>query len=254
MAFLRLKKLKFKLNSMFYKSKIKKIINNIRNTANAQNENFALTSLLKLFKDEAFFPLTNWSMAPSEILHICNDILINKRVNIIEFGGGFSTLCIAQLIKIHDLDIKFTTVENDLEWIEKIKSQLIMHKLGEIVNLVHAPIKPISKEFSYNNQEVWYDIEIINQLINQYSLVDLIIIDGPFGKLTPFARFSAIPVLLEKMATNYAVFFDDTNRPDEMEIAKNWMKILNGNRRDFYRYTYFFSNNNFNSIPILTII
>ena len=68
---------------MFYKSKIKKLVNNIRSIANAQNENFALTSLLKLFKDETFFPLTNWSMAPSEILHICNDILINKRINII---------------------------------------------------------------------------------------------------------------------------------------------------------------------------
>lgn len=237
---------------MFYKSKIKKLVNNIRSIANAQNENFALTSLLKLFKDETFFPLTNWSMAPSEILHICNDILINKRINIIEFGGGFSTLCIAQLIKTYKLDIKFTSVENDLEWIEKIKSQLKMHELEEFAHLAHAPIKPISKEFSHTSQKIWYDIEPINQLKSQYNEIDLVIIDGPFGKLTPFARFSAIPVLQEKMATNYAVFLDDTNRPDEMEIAKNWMKILNGNRRDFYRYTYFSSNNNFNSTPMLT--
>ena len=237
---------------MFYKSKIKKIVSNIKNTANAQNENFALTLLLKLFKDETFFPLTNWTMVPSEILHICNDILINKRISIIEFGGGFSTLCIAQLIKIYNLDIKFTCVENDLEWIEKIKSQLKMHNLDGIVQIVHAPIKPVSKEFSFNNQEVWYDIETINQIMNQYNEIDLIIIDGPYGKLSPYVRFSAIPVLKAKMATNYAVFLDDTNRPDEIEICKNWMKILYGRRKDFYRYTYFFSNNNFNSIPILT--
>ena len=80
----------------------------------------------------------------------------------------------------------------------------------------------------------------------------MVIIDGPFGKLTPFARFSAIPVLKEKMSINYAVFLDDTNRLDEMEIADNWIKILNGNRKDFYRYTYFSSNNNYNSIPMLT--
>jgi predicted O-methyltransferase YrrM len=239
---------------MFYKLKIKKLVNNIRSTANAQNENFALTSLLKLFKNEAFFPLTNWSMSPTEILHICNDILINKRVNIIEFGGGFSTLCIAKLIKTYNLDIKFTSVENDLEWVEKIKSQLKMHELEEIVNLVHAPIIPISNEFSYNGQKAWYDIESINQIVSQYNEIDLVIIDGPFGQLTPFARFSAIPVLLKKIAANYAVFLDDTNRPDEMEIAENWMKILNGDRRSFYRYTYFSSNNTFNSIPMLTTL
>lgn len=236
---------------MFYKSKIKKLVNNIRSTANTQNEIFVLTSLLKLFKEETFFPLTNWSMAPSEILHICNDILINKRKNIIEFGGAGSTLCIAQLIKIYNLDVKFTSVENDVEWIEIIKSQLKMHKLDAIVQLVHAPINPISKEFSHTGQDLWYDIETITQIRYQYNEIDLIIIDGPYGKLTPFARFSAIPVLRKKIATNYAVFLDDTNRADEIEIAKNWMKILNGNRKDFFRYTYFSSNNNFNSIPIL---
>src|SRR5690554_4806588 len=70
----------------------------------SQQASLDYAQLSRLFPESNFIPFTTWTISPSVILHILNDIVINNRSNIIEFGSGASTLYIAKLIQTLKLD------------------------------------------------------------------------------------------------------------------------------------------------------
>ena len=232
------------------KGKIKNFIDRkIREIKNhqARSQQIVLDyeQISKLFPESHFIPFTTWSISPSVILHIVNDIVINKRRHVIEFGTGASTLYIARLIQTLKLDIKFYSIESDGEWLENIDKQLNLYGLQGIVSLVHAPLGNVPSDIRLNNQQLWYDTEIIARETEAINKVDLVIVDGPSGSSTPFARYSAIPFLQDRLAEKFGVFLDDSRREDEMEITKKWAGNLNVTPQSFERYTYFTNNEEF---------
>ena len=89
-----------------------------------------------------------------------------------------------------------------------------------------------------------------NGIVDEIALgFDLVVVDGPYGKTTPFARYSALPFLKNKLADNFAVFLDDSSRIEEREIANEWLKLLQCKSVDKQRYTYFSSNTTFDVTP-----
>ncbi|WP_339916366.1 class I SAM-dependent methyltransferase [Yeosuana marina] len=212
-------------------------------------DSLALNQLLRLFDNNIFVPLTKWSISPKEVLHICNDLVINKRTNIIEFGCGFSTLCIAQLLKNNRIKASFVTIDNDIEWTKELTKILKRLNLEEFVKIIVAPISEVEKSISKNEQELWYDFNILNNELINISNFDLVIVDGPIGAITPYARYSAVPFLKEKLSDNYAIFLDDTHRDIEFEIAHEWHKSLGGEIKGYNRYYCLTNKNNFNVSP-----
>lgn len=182
----------------------------------------SLDILLKMFDNNFFMPITSWSLSPAQVHHICNDIVINKRKNIIEFGAGYSTICIAQLLKINKIEATFYSIEDNQDWIDDLKGILKSLELTDYVNLIHAPLKNIEKEYLYKNQEKWYDTTILSENTRNIKNIDLLIVDGPFGGSTPFARHSAFPFFKNRLSENFAIFLDDTNRIGEKEILAAW--------------------------------
>lgn len=238
------------------KEKIKDIINRLKAIEKKIDLNhqliedeMALNQLKNLFDSNVFIPLTKWSISPKEVLHICNDLVINKRTNIIEFGSGFSTLCIAQLLKNNQIKASFVTIENDIEWTNELTKILKQLNLESFVKIIVAPIIEVEKSISKTEQELWYDNNILSIELNENSNFDLVIVDGPIGSITPFARYSAIPFLKEKLSHNYAIFLDDTHRDIEFEIAHEWHKLLGGEIKGYNRYYCLTNKNNFNVSP-----
>lgn len=215
---------------------------------NAEDK-LAMIQLLKMFSQEMFFPLTKWSLSPKEILHVCNDIMINKRKMIVEFGGGFSTICIAQLIKIKNLDATLYCVEDNQSWVIELQKFISENNLSNNVKIIFAPLLNIPSEFAKENQQTWYDIKVLNRTLNEINSVDLILVDGPFGKSTPFARFSAVPYLKNKLAENYSIYIDDTYREEESKIVKHWEQLLNEKAIDFKRYSVIQTAESFDVTP-----
>lgn len=235
---------------------INKIINKIREFEQRIDMNYqfshdqiAMHHLLKMFDNKVFFPLTTWSICPKEVLHICNDIIINDRKNIVEFGSGFSTLCIAQLLKINNIKAIFISVENNENWVNKITETLRLLELNDYVKFIIAPIEDINPKLAKKNQTKWYSTNVLDKELMNIDLIDLVVVDGPNGKLTPYSRYTAIPYLREKLSPNYAVFLDDSKRKMEKEIILEWNVILNGKLSDFKRYACINSNTSFVSTP-----
>lgn len=227
-----------------------KKINAIRNIS---EDNYALQLLLNMFENRSFLSLTSWSISTKEVLHICNDIVINNRKNIVEFGSGFSTICIAQLIKKEKLDVNFFSVEDNQEWITILKRKLTELDIEKYVKFVHAPIVEVDSEIKMKNQLKWYDTNVLSNVFYNEKF-DCIIVDGPPSKFSPYIRFSTIPFLKNNLDVNYSIFLDDYRRNIEKEIMNEWLNILKCEYYDFDRYAYLTNKQYFETEPITNFL
>ncbi|GGW60268.1 hypothetical protein DFQ11_102723 [Winogradskyella epiphytica] len=125
------------------------------------------------------------------------------------------------------------------------------HGLEDIVTFIHAPMTAVPNDLKILNQELWYDSAKIATALQDEQKFDLIIVDGPFGGSTPFARYSAIPFLENRLSNTYGVFLDDAQREDELQISERWAQILKIKPQFMERYTYFRSNKSFDTLPFM---
>ncbi|MEM6517282.1 MAG: hypothetical protein AAF688_13945 [Bacteroidota bacterium] len=215
----------------------------------ALQTSFSYAQLSNLFDKAVFLPMTSWSLSPNLILHVLNDIEINSRQCIVEFGSGASTIYIAQLLKISNSKSKFYSIESDEIWASKILKQLVRLDLQDYVDITLAPKRKVPIDLAYKNQEIWYDVKAIDKKFTGLEKIDLMLIDGPSGDNTPFARFSAIPFFKNKLANSFCIFLDDTNRFYEAQIVSLWQKELNCNLRTLTGYTLLTANTSFGFTP-----
>lgn len=236
------------------KNKIKKFVDlRVRLLINQQHVNqqinFNYNQLSQLFSQDSFIPFSAWAISPSTILHVLNDISINKRKNIIEFGSGASTLYIAKLLKTINSNAVFYSVESDKEWAKELHRQLELYAISDFVKIIYAPLSEISKDYTLGDQKTWYDTNIIDQALKDQVEFDLILVDGPFGGSTPYARYSAIPYLKGYINDETSIYLDDIHRRDEAEILVNWKNSLNVNVRKMERYAWLKKEQNFDVSP-----
>ncbi len=214
-----------------------------------QQINFDYNQLSQLFREDSFVPFSAWAISPSTILHVLNDISINKRKHIIEFGSGASTFYIAKVIKTLKLKASFYSVESDKEWANELESLLKLYGISDFVKVIYAPLSNIANEYKLKEQTTWYDLNILEEALKDTSQFDLVLVDGPFGGSTPYARYSAIPYLKSLISKGASIYLDDTNRKDEKKILVEWQKILGFERFDYERYSCLKLNQNFDVSP-----
>ncbi|MFV9484353.1 hypothetical protein ACNI3T_10955, partial [Christiangramia sp. ASW11-125] len=221
----------------------------IKSQSHLQQTNFAYNHISQLFNESTFIPFSSWAISPNAILHILNDIVINRRKAIIEFGAGSSTFYIAKLIDSLQLETTFYSIESDPEWSKELVRQLKILKLDHCVTIITTPIVEAPSNLSLKGQKTWYDIEIINSYLEKEIKFDLVIVDGPVGASTPFSRYSAIPFLKNSLKSHFSVFLDDVNRNDEKVIIEEWNNILGCHIFYYDRYAYLTNNDNFDTLP-----
>ncbi|UXX81112.1 class I SAM-dependent methyltransferase [Reichenbachiella carrageenanivorans] len=207
----------------------------------------AQTTLNNSYQFSSYFPQTNWSLRPATLVHILNDITINQRKRIVDFGCGASTIYMAKHIKCSNLDAKIYAIDESQEWIDVMLIFLKQENLDEIVTFVHAPLA--KSELSISEENKWYNQNTLKHAIGK-DKIDLAIVDGPVGNSSPFARYGAIPFLKEIFAERYSVFLDDADRKEELIIVNQWEKLLNVSVQDYNRYKVFTTDQQFSTRPL----
>jgi hypothetical protein len=213
------------------------------------HEMMAFQQLQQISFNKSFIPATIMSMSFTHLLHIINDIIINERKNIIEFGSGISTIYIAKLLKDTEIDCNFYSVDISIDWINKMKQILQKESLLENVTFIEAGLKEVPEQFRYKNQTKWFDTKALNSILENKENFDLIIVDGPHGWACPYARYSAVPFMRNKLNDYAAVFLDDTERPHEKEIANEWKSILEMDLTEYKTYSVLTKSKSFNAEP-----
>lgn len=228
-----------------FKRFLKELRDNQVAIRSGQQQLYATLKLQSIFDTESFIPQTGWSLQPKALLHILNIISINKRKSIIEFGAGATTLYIAKLLQIENSNATFISIESDLDWLETLRSKLVENNLDHLVTLVHSPIEEIDPIFLFEEQKTWYAQSPIEDVIKNFPNFDMVIVDGPFGGSTPYARYSAMPFLKAKTNEDTFWILDDTNRLEENKILLEWKELTGLVISRYNRYSILTKKSNF---------
>lgn len=183
--------------------------------------NRSLSMLSPLIGGWSYLPITDWAPGPEFYVHICNDIIINQRHGIVEFGSGVSTILMARLLARNKLDAKIISIDHDATW-----QNIVSHccQADNIEKYIQFICSPIAEEGKYS----WYTTSKI-QLPADF-VADTVVVDGPLGR-QPMARYGAIPFIKKYLSKNsYTIYLHDTDRPDEQKILHAWHEMLPGTR------------------------
>lgn len=203
----------------------KRIKMNFLKELNLKTDNvFALSRLNKYLSNDCFLAATSSSLSFNTIAIIINDILINNRKNIIEFGSGISTIILARFFKYEKLRCHLYSIDNNSKWILYLSEIIEKEKLNDYVTIIYSPLS----KCAFNPYNInWYEVSKINDTIGD-AIFDMVIIDGPEAHTNElkFARYPAIPYIKEKLNNCYSIFIDDATRSGEKKLIEMWSNIL----------------------------
>lgn len=182
-----------------------------------QADALAYTQLSPLCEKGTYVPITEFSMRPYSIAHLLNEIVINQRMKVVEFGSGIATYFMARLIEEHGLDTKVFSVDHDAQWQTYLRESYVVNE--DSVTFVHAPLRKTSKGIV--SEQCWYDESVVNSHCASGGKADLIIIDGPPGAICNSARYPAVSFVESYLDEGGAVMVDDVLREAERVIVKD---------------------------------
>lgn len=184
------------------------------------------SQLIPLLSRGAYLPITQASLDYHDLSSILNEIVVNSRECIVEFGSGISTLLIGRLFKTNQLlGRTLISFEHDEGWYRIIQEMLKTERLDDQVQIVYAPLNGDVSEYS---KVQWYDQGIFNETLVQLSRkVDMVLIDGPPAWMAGYelSRYPAFPSIRPFLSDGYIILLDDTHRAGEKKILAEWLSL-----------------------------
>lgn len=169
--------------------------------------------------DGGYLPWTEWSLRPSGLAAICNEIVLSGRQALVECGSGPSTVVLARLLRQLGRG-HLSSFEHDPEWARTIRSLVAAEGLDEWVTVTLAPLatSPLSLDGAR-----WYEESAITAGLPS-ARVDLLVVDGPpaLPGGDESARYPAVPFLRSALADDWTVALDDVDRSAEEGIVTLW--------------------------------
>jgi hypothetical protein len=188
-----------------------------RSVARAAADARSLGILAPITTEIGFVPWSRAAVSPTFLLHIINEIAINRRVSIIEFGCGISTIYLSSFYSLNN--IRIISIDEDQEWAANVESMLRSKKFKNNVELYHVPREPVANG--------WYSRGKMEDIVGS-TMFDLVIVDGPsaYSSMHRSSRREAGYFLKKHLSASCSIFLDDTGRRAEKEIALDWARDL----------------------------
>lgn len=179
----------------------------------------AVARRLGLDADLPYDPL--WSAAPDFLERIVEHVLAVRPTRIVECGCGVSTLLLARACALNERG-QVTSLEQTPEFAAATRAALAARDLAPWADVLDAPLV---QHPGATAALTWYTLDRLPD-----ATIDLLVIDGPPGRLGRHARYPALPLLHARLARGGAVFLDDAARQEEQEIAAMWRAAYPGMR------------------------
>lgn len=168
------------------------------------------------------FPIywNNSAIEEEYLRYLVNKVIINRPINIVELGGGLSSLIIIKTLEKLGYKYNFTSYDSDESFLNETKNLLISEDVYDEkkISLVYAPIENIKIN---DNSYKWYDSSCLSFGQDQ---IDLLFIDGPQGSLCKNSRYPALYTFKEYLKKGSIILLHDAKRGDELEIVELWKK------------------------------
>lgn len=216
---------------MSIKTKIRVVINEISKSNRETHKNtkelshhskkaddiYAMSILQPLLANLPYLPFNGGALRPICMAYVLNEIIINQRRLVIEFGSGLSTIIMARLIKKNNLETRVIAIEHNEKWAFILQGYLENEELQDFVKIVRVDLKDVQTPLGLVK---WYDYEVIASEIMDKKF-DLIIIDGPPAneERIMHSRFPALSKLKNNTAEDFCLILDDANRQGEKDLV-----------------------------------
>lgn len=158
-----------------------------------------------------------WAVTGQTLLALVNEVLETGRENVVECGCGTSTVWTALALRHRGSGHVFA-LEHDPKFAEITRAQLRAQGLEDWATVIDAPLADTTID---GESVAWYDLAALDRLPER---IDLLFVDGPPGDTGRLARRPAYALLQSRLFDHSVVVLDDTNRPAEQEIAKDWLR------------------------------
>lgn len=166
-----------------------------------------------------------WAVTAGTLVWLLDQVASGEVSRILECGSGASTVWFAAALEERG-DGHVFALESDPAFAEQTRSHLAKIGLSHRADVIDAPLV----DLAVNGREPrpWYDL---SGLPDAATDIDLLLVDGPPGRLAQEVRYPAFPVLASRLAENAVVVLDDTIRPDEENIIDAWLGEEHAGRR-----------------------
>lgn len=154
-----------------------------------------------------------WSAGADFLALLIDHVLAHRPSVIIECGSGLSTVMLARCCALNGVG-RVLSLEQAPEHAAACRAELARYALEGHATVLDAPLRPYTLG---DATHAWYDITGLPE-----TSIDLLVIDGPPGRLAPLARYPALPLLFARLGPAGTVFLDDAARPDEQSILARW--------------------------------
>lgn len=184
-----------------------------------------------------YVPWSAWSMRPSAVATLVNEIALSGRRSILELGAGTSTIYLARAVAHWGGMV--TTVEEDRSWALAISRIIEDEGLQAACSVHHIPVEEMPTGLTLDLDEpplgagnenawprCWYSLSRLESIAPQ--MIDMLVVDGPAAgvEATELVRGPAVPLLKQHLAASFTIVLDDIARAGEAEIGALWAREL----------------------------
>ncbi len=155
-----------------------------------------------------------WSAAPDFLELLAESVLARRPATILECSSGVTTLVAAAACRQNGKG-RVWSLEDGQPFGERTRRALTAQGLADYAEVLHAPLVETLLD---GRSWQWYDLAGLPEM-----KADLLVIDGPPGKLQPWSRYPALPQLADRLAPGASILLDDADRRDEKEIVAAWL-------------------------------
>jgi predicted O-methyltransferase YrrM len=181
----------------------------------------ALVQMYTALGGESLTPLSGrWAMDPIGLMALVHHVEQHQPVLVLELGGGTSTVWLQRALSRHG-DGRLVSVDHDARFLEVTRDWLAREPGSGVAQVRHAPLEAMEVSGRLTS---WYQPSVFDDLTG----IDMLIVDGPPQSVGPWARFPALPLLVDRLADQAWIVLDDAGRPDERRIVEAWLEEIPG--------------------------
>lgn len=163
--------------------------------------------------------LGSWAVDPVLADELVRLLCRRRPERIVECGSGWTTVLMAACLA--ELEIgTVTALEHEEKFARQTRELLAAGGAADRAEVLLAPLEAQDVD---GTDWLWYHPTVVESVEGP---IDLLLVDGPPGKLAAEIRYPAIPLLRNRLARDCVVFLDDGFRDDEMRTARSWGRKL----------------------------
>jgi hypothetical protein len=173
-----------------------------------------------------YLPTTSSSLSEIDMSLILNDIVLNQRLKILEFGAGISTILTGLLLKERNNGARLVSIEHDAKFAEIMTNYIQKFRIDDFVEIIVVDLLETQEILNSS----FYSEKALNTIIENKlaGKIDALIVDGPpaYRESICNSRRTSMAVFNRYRSENSSLFLHDINRKQEKVIFSDWCGYL----------------------------